>query len=203
VKALHVGVLPGVALALVAVGGCGTGATLDVRYPDEATRPAVLTSAPPRRVAVAPVVDGRVDGSRIGSWPKDDGAIVTRRPVAEIVHGAIVAELGKNGHGVVADAPDLAMATTVEAFSLDTMRTYPGRQYLGRVVIAVTVTDGRSGATLLSRRFIGIKRRLVDETSEQAAQDVMDAALARAMHDFATDPELVAVLTRPPGAAPV
>jgi hypothetical protein len=202
VKRVHVGWLPVVALALVTLGGCGTGATLDVRYREESARPAVLALAPPRRVAVGPVADRRVDASRIGSWPKDDGAIVTRRPVGEIVHGAIVAELTKNGHAIVSETPDLAVAAAVEAFSLDTMRSYPGRQYLGRVVMVVTVMDARNGSTLLSRRFIGTKRRLVDGTSEQAAVDVMDAALARAIHDFATDPQLVAVLTRPPGTAP-
>jgi hypothetical protein len=189
-------------LALLAVAGCGTGATLDVRYPEASTRLGVLASSPPRRVAVAPVVDRRIDGGRIGSWPKDDGAIVTRRPVAEIVHGALVAELTRNGHSIVAAAPDLTVSAAVEAFWLETMRVYPGRQYLGRVVILVTVTDPRDGATLVSRRFIGTRRRLVDGTSEEAARDVMDAALARAMHDLATDPEVVAVLGRPSGAAP-
>jgi len=31
----------------------------------------------------------------------------------------------------------------------------------------------------------------------------MDAALARAMHDFATDPDLVAILSRAPTATPM
>jgi hypothetical protein len=189
-------------LAHVAIGGCGSGATLDVRYPEDSTMPAVLASAPPRHLAVGPVADRRVDGSRIGSWPKDDGAIVTPRPVAAIIRDAIVTELTRNGHRVVSETPDLSLAAAVEAFSLETTRIYPGRQYLGRVVLVVTVTDARDGSALLTRRFIGIRRRLVDETSEQAALDVMNAALARAMRDLATDPDLVAVLARPPAAAP-
>ena len=197
---MGIGVLPIAALALVALGGCGTGATLDVQYGESSTRPAVLASTPPRRVVVAPVADRRVDTGRIGSWPKDDGAVVTRRPVTEIVHSAIVAELTQNGHRIASDTPDLTVAAAVEAFSLDTMRSYPGRQFLGRVVLVVTVMDGRNGSPLVSRRFIGITRRLVDETSKQAAQDVMDAALARAMHDLATDPELIAVLAKSPAA---
>ena len=201
-RGVHTALVPVVGLALLAVGGCGTGATLDVRYPAESTRPAGLASGPPRRVAVVPVADRRVDASRIGAWPKDDGAILTRQPVAEIVHGAIVTELIRSGHTIVSETPDLAVAAAVEAFWLDMTRIYPGRQYLARVVIVVSVTDWRDGSTLLSRRFIGTKRRLVDGTSEQAARDVMDAALARAMHDLATDPDLIAVLARRPGAAP-
>jgi hypothetical protein len=202
VRGLHAGSLALLGLSLVALGGCGTGTTLDVRYREESTRPGVLASAPPRRLSVAPVVDRRADASRIGSWPKDDGAIVTRRPVAQIVHDALVAELTRNGHHIVSTAPDLAVAATVEAFWLETTRSYPGRQYLGRVVIVVTVMDPRDGSTLVSRRFIGTRRRLVDGASEAAARDVMDAALARAMHDLATDAEMVAVLARSTGAAP-
>jgi hypothetical protein len=196
VKKLHVKWWPVAALSFSMLYGCGSGTTLDVRYPDQSTQPALLASAPPRRVAVLPVADRRIDGSRIGSWPKDDGAIVTSRPVAEIVHAALVAELTRNGHTIAVETPDLTLAAAVEAFSLESTRIYPGRQFLGRVVIVLTVTDGRSGSSVLSRRFIGIKRRLVDETSEQVAQEVMDAALARAMRDLATDPELAAVLAR-------
>jgi hypothetical protein len=199
---MQVGLLPGVALALAALGGCGTGATLDIRYGDESTRAAILASAPPRRLAVSPVADRRVDASRIGSWPEDDGAIVTPRSVAEIVHGAIVSELTRNGHRIVSEAPDLAVSAAVDVFSLETMRIHPGRQYLGRVVLVVTVMEARTGSALLTRRFIGSRRRLVDGTSEQAALDVMNAALARAMHDFATDPDVVAALARARVPAP-
>lgn len=37
---------------------------------------------------------------------------------------------------------------------------------------------------------------VVKWTSEDAVRDVMDAALARTMHDIATDPDLVAAFAR-------
>ena len=52
------------------------------------------------------------------------------------------------------------------------------------------VTDRPSGKPLFTRRYVGIKRQTADREATQAARDVMDAALARAMHDLATDPEL-------------
>jgi hypothetical protein len=61
-------------------------------------------------------------------------------------------------------------------------------------VIALTVADGHSGTTLMSRRYVGIRRKQVDTASESAWSDVMDAALARTMHDLATDPDLASVL---------
>jgi len=43
---------------------------------------------------------------------------------------------------------------------------------------------------------VGISRRQVDKDSEVGWRVMMDVALARSMHDLATDPELAAVLTR-------
>ena len=67
-----------------------------------------------------------------------------------------------------------------------------------------TVVEHRSepGRTLFSRRYVGIERGQVDTASEGAARDVMDAALARTMHDLATDPTLVAALATLPSAEP-
>ena len=186
-----------IGFSLLAVGGCGVSA-VDVRYPEAAAHRAMLASAPPQRVAIPPVADRRMDTARIGFRPKGDGDIVTSRPVADIVGEALAIEIGKNGHAVVRDGADVVLSAGVEAFWLDMIRTYPGTQYVGRVVIALTVVDGRRGTMLLSRRYIGIKRQQVDKASERDWRQVMDAALARTMHDLGTDAALVSVLARAP-----
>ena len=186
-------VVPLIVVALSIGSGCATGATLGVRYPEQDAHASVLASVPPRRVTVVPVVDQRADITRVGSWPKDAGAIVTNEPVVDIVRAALVTELTANGHAIVFEAPDVVIATTVEAFWLETVRSYPGWQYLGRVVILVRVTDGRSGSLLLNRRFIGIKRAQADAASKGVSRDVLDDALARVVHDLATDPEMLVV----------
>jgi hypothetical protein len=179
------------------VSGCGAGHSgLDVRYPEAGVNRSMLALAPPRRVEIAPVADRRLDTTRIGSRPNGGGDIVTKRPVAEIVGEALALEIRKNGHAVVSDNKDVVLAGAVEEFRLDVIAGYSSTQYVGRVVIAVTLTDGRSGDQLLTRRYVGISRRQVDKDSEAAWRDMMDVALARSMHDLATDPELAAVLTR-------
>src|SRR5206468_2987393 len=82
------------------------------------------------------------------------------------------------------------------AFGLDVVVGYSTTQYVGKVAIALAVADGRSGDTLVTRRYVGIKRRQADADTESAWREVMDAALARTMHDLATDPEVVAALGR-------
>lgn len=184
-------------LAGLALGACGTATSgLDVRYPEAGVHRSLLAASPPRRVEISPVADRRLDTARIGSRPRDGGAIVTSRPVTEIVGEALALEIRKNGHVVVSDRKDVILAGAVEEFRLDVVAGYSSTQYVGRVVIAVTLADGRSGDQLLSRRYVGISRRRIDEGSDKDWRDVMDVALARSMHDLATDPELAAALTR-------
>jgi uncharacterized lipoprotein YajG len=183
-------------LAVLALSGCGAARSgLDVRYPEAGVHRSLLASAPPRRVEISPVADRRMDTARIGSKPKG-GDIVTSRPVTEIVGEALALEIRKNGHAVVSDKTDVVLAAAVEEFRLDVVTGYSSTQYVGRVVLAVTLADGRSGDQLLSRRYVGISRRQLDKGSDNDWRDIMDLALARTMHDLATDPEMAAVLTR-------
>ena len=97
---------------------------------------------------------------------------------------------------MVADTKDAVLVAAVEEFWLDVVVGYSTTQYVGKVAIALAVADGRSGDTLVTRRYVGIKRRQADADTETAWREVMDAALARTMHDLATDPEVVAALGR-------
>jgi uncharacterized lipoprotein YajG len=187
-------------LALLATAGCGTSG-LDVRYPEAGANSSMLAAVPPRRVEIRRVADRRMDTRRIGSAAKN-GDLLTSRPVVEIVRDALVVELSKNGHAVGAAGVDGVVAADVEEFWLDVVTGYSKVQYVGKVAIALTVSDGRTGNGLFSHRYIGIKRGQVDEASEGAARDVMEAALARTMRDLATDPGLVAALATLPGAEP-
>ena len=175
-------------LILPTLSGCGSGG-LDVRYPEALVNRAVLASAPPRRVEIRPVADRRMNTTRIGVKPRDEGDIVTSRPVADLVREALVLELTKNGHMVAPTERDVVLEAAVEDFWLDEVTGYASTRYVGRVVIALNIIDERSHDILLTRRYVGIKRRDFDKASEDARRETMDAALARTMHDLATDPE--------------
>jgi hypothetical protein len=184
-------------LASIAVAqGCSSTSALDVSYPDARANASLLAAAPPRRVDVAAVADRRNEPERIGSSATNGKTVVTTRPVPDIVRDALLLEIVKNGHAVGTGRPDAMIQAEVNDFSLDGVDGFSFTQYVGRVVIGVTVADARSGQRLLSRHYVGIKRRRVEKASEEAGRNVMDAALARALHDFATDPEMVAVLAR-------
>ena len=183
------------AVAAVAAFGGGCASQLDVRYPESSANPALLSSAGPRGVAIGPVVDRRVDRTRIGVKPMSQDPIVARRPVEEIVREALAVEIARTGHSV-ASAGDVVLAAEVEEFWLDAVHRQATTQYIGRVAIALIVVDPHTGSRVLTRRYAGIKRLQAAPDAEQAWREVMDAALTRTMHDVATDPELAAALTR-------
>ena len=175
-------------LALAA--GCASAVGLDVGYPADGVNRALLASATPRRVAIGPITDRRRE-ARLGIEPESKKDVVTRRAVSEIVRDALALEVAANGHTAAADRADVALAADVEEFRLDVLRGYGSAQFVGKVVLAVAVTDGRTGQRLLARRYVGINRRRAEADSESAPRETMDTALARAMHDLATDPDLV------------
>ena len=174
---------------LLLAAGCSSAVGLDVAYPAAGVNRALLASASPRRVAIGPVTDRRRE-TRLGIEPESGKDIVTRRPVSEIVREALALEVGANGHTAAPDQADLTLAADVEDFRLDVLRGYKNAQLVGKVVLAVMVTDARTGGVLLARRYAGVHRREAAGESDRDPRATMDTALARAMHDLATDPDL-------------
>jgi hypothetical protein len=187
-------------LTLAVLTGCSVRQPLDVRYPEAGVNRALLATVPPQRVTIGPVVDRRLDTSRIGIQPKDGGDILTSRPVSEIVRDALTAEVRRNGHALVAGTSDVVLVAEVEEFWLDVVVGHPGVMYVGKVVLAVAVVDGQTGETLFTRRYAGTRRQAADPDAAGVAREVMDTALARTLHDLATDPSLVAAVGRRPPA---
>ena len=182
-------------LALLLATGCSSTKGLDVVYPPDTVNRALLASAKPRRVALGPVTDRRRD-VRVGVEPESKKAIVTRRPVSDIVRDALATELTANGHAVAPDRAEVTLAADVEDFRLDVTPGSSSAQWVGKVVIALSVSDGQSGLRLLDRRYVGIHRRQAELESPTAAREVMTVALTRAMHDLATDPDLARAFAR-------
>ena len=188
--------LAALAVLLIA-GGCAASIdTLDVGYPAAGVNRAMLGSITPLRIGISPIVDRRVDAGRIGSAPPDGKSIVTSRPVSDIVHDALAAEIGKNGHTLIDTETDAVLTAEVDEFWLDIVPGYPDTHYVGKVAIAVAVVNGRTGERLLARRYIGIRRQHAGPESPDVRREVMDTALARTMRDLATDRELVGALSR-------
>ena len=182
-------------VALTSLAACAR-RTVDVGYPPAASNAAVLASVAPRRVVVTAVSDRRGDSSRIGARPEDGKPIVTSRAVPDIVRDALVLELGKNGHEVVAGPGDVIVTADVDEFWLDAVGATSTTRYVGRVAIAVAIADGRTGDRLFTRHYVGIRRRVAEADSKDAWREVMDTALVRTIHDFATDREAAAALAR-------
>ena len=182
-------------IALVGLAGCA-GPSLDIGYPDAAANRALLAAVAPRKIVVPAVIDRRANRSQIGATPEKGEPIVTARPVPDIIRDALVVELTKNGHEVVQGQGDAVVAMDIEEFWLDSVGRSSPTQYVGRVAIALLVADGRTGDRLLTRRYVGISRRTAGSDSQQTWREVMDTALARTVHDVASDPDVAVTVGR-------
>jgi hypothetical protein len=188
-------VLAAFAVLLTAAGCSSTSSNgLNVGYPEAGANRAMLAVLTPLRIEIGPITDRRVDARRVGVSPQDKKDIVTSRPVTEIVRDALAVELVKNGHAVVEGGEDAILTVDIDEFWLDILTGYGATHYVGKVAIALAVTNGRTGERVAARRYIGIRRGQVEADSQDARREVMDVALARAMHDLATDRALVAAL---------
>jgi hypothetical protein len=176
----------GVVALVAALGGCSS-AGLDVQYPGVGASAVPLAALPRRHVDIGPVTDHRANTARIGVDPKTGHAVVTSRPVTDIVREALVAEVGRTGPASASEGRDLVLSAAIEDFRLDEISGYGSVLYVGRVVIVLRAIDGKTSQTLLTRRYIGIKRWLVDKPADSVRRETMNAALARTMHDLAMD----------------
>src|SRR5262249_27352964 len=83
-------------LTILGAGGCSASAVLDVGYPSAtATAPSMRAPAQARRVVIQRVADQRMDRTRIGPALKNGQAMVSRRPLTDIVRDALTVELTK------------------------------------------------------------------------------------------------------------
>ena len=135
---------------------CASG-VLDVgHHAATAPSPPPRAGAQARRVVILAVVDRRLDNTRIGPASKNGEAMVSRRPVVDIVRDALAVELTRAGHSMVAEGGDVVLAPEVEEFWIDVVSGYKTTLYVARVVIALAVVDGASGERVLARRYVAI-----------------------------------------------
>jgi hypothetical protein len=102
---------------------------------------------------------------------------------------------------VAGSGADAVLVVDVDECWLDIVTSYGATHYVGKVAIALAVVNAHTGERLLARRYFGIRRQQAGPDAPDAAREVMDTALARTIHDLATDRELVAALASLGGGA--
>ena len=115
----------------------------------------------------------------------------------EIVEDALAAELRKNGHAVVTSEADRSLAVDVREFWVSSEQGFWSFHFPGTVLIHMTVTDGRTGQTLLTQDYQG---RAIEHGQMNAKWNwkaAMNGALEAMMRDVVTDPRLIGALGAP------
>jgi hypothetical protein len=195
-----------VALVLATLfAGCVT--TLNVGYDEARAQRGPLSAIGSRRIRID-VTDRRPwPGEVIGYIVLRSGGsmyfpiatyypdvLVAPRPVREIVQDALAAELRKNGHAVVTSEADRSLTVDVREFWVSSEEGFWGFRFPGTMLIHMTVTDGRTGQTLLTRDYQGQAVGHGQMNAKWNWKGPLNAALDTMMRDVATDPRLVEAL---------
>ncbi len=88
-------------------------------------------------------------------WAAYPDVLVAPRPVREIVQDALAAELRKNDHALVTGEADRSLAVDVREFWVSSEEGFWCFRFPGTALIDMTVTDGQTGQTMLTRDYQG------------------------------------------------
>jgi Uncharacterized lipoprotein len=188
-------------LLLLTLGGCAfTQANLNVGYDEAKAAKGPLSEIPSRQLTIGEFKDVRPERDRIGykrnGYGMKTADILTQKPVPEIVREAVTAELSKNGHMTASKAPELGLASKITTFWFNTQINFWSVEFMGTVAVNLNVTDGKTGASLLARKYQGHfnEKSLggLDATWERA----MNAALVLMIEEMSTDTKLLEVLRK-------
>lgn len=186
-------------LLSLSIGGCAfTQANLNVGYDEAKASKGPLSSIPSRQLAIGEFKDVRPERDKIGykrnGYGMKTADIVTQKPVAEIVCQAVSAEFSKNGHFTNAKTPDLILAGQVTTFWFDMQLNFWSVEFMGTVAADLTVTNGQTGAPLLTRTYQGHFNEKSMGGLDATWERVMNTALASMIEEMSTDTKLLEVL---------
>jgi hypothetical protein len=188
-------------LLSLTLGGCAfTQANLNVGYDNAKAVKGPLSDIPPRQVTIGEFKDARPESDKIGykrnGYGMKTADILTQKPVPQIVREAITAEFSKNGHETAGKAAEFVLAGNVTTFWFDLQINFWSVEFMGTVAMDFNVTDGRSGAPLLSRKYQGHFNEKSLGGLDATWERVMNTALALMIEEMSTDTQLLETLRK-------
>jgi Uncharacterized lipoprotein len=188
-------------LLSLTLGGCAfTQANLNVGYDEAKAAKGPLSEIPSRQLTIGEFKDVRPERDKIGykrnGYGMKTADILTQKPVPEIVREAVTAELSKNGHATASKAPELVLAGEITTFWFDTQINFWSVEFMGTVAMDLNVTDGKTGAPLLARKYQGHFNEKSLGGLDATWERVMNAALALMIEEMSTDTKLLEVLRK-------
>ena len=169
----------------MSVTACATGTTnLTLTVPPG--HRGVISEAPPVRVDVATVSDGRTNQTRIGDKRNGYGMVMgqvgTTEPPVAMVEQALERVMTANGHTLGGANDRYALQTNLKTFWFDYRTGLVTVEFFGTINADVSLVDRTTGQTLYSETFEGYFSERNGGGLSRTWTRIMDAALV----DFTT-----------------
>jgi hypothetical protein len=188
-------------LLSLTLGGCAfTQANLNVGYDEAKAVKGPLSEITPRRLTIGEFKDIRPERDKIGykrnGYGMKTADIVTQKRVPEIVREAVTAEFSKNGHVTAGTTSEFVLAGDITTFWFDLQINFWSVEFMGTVAVDLNMTDARSGASLLARKYQGHFNEKSLGGLDSTWERVMNTALALMIEEMSTDVKLLEVLRK-------
>lgn len=192
-------------LAVLSLSACALGAsnvTL-AKSQNYLVRPALLSEAPSRTIAIAEVTDAREAATRDRIGDKRNGygmvmgTVVTTEPVTDTVKKVIAETFTANKHTVVTDPAGAALKVeaAVTKFWFDARTGLIDVEFFADVQTRLTVKDS-SGTEIFAQDFKGYASEKTLGGLEDLWARVIDTALADLSREISLSAELKAALEK-------
>jgi hypothetical protein len=188
-------------LLSLTLGGCAfTQANLNVGYDEAKAVKGPLSDIPLRQVMIGEFKDARPERDKIGykrnGYAMKTADIKTQKPVPDIVREAITAEFSKNGHVTTGKTSEFVFAGDITTFWFDLQINFWSVEFMGTVAVDLNVNDGRTGVSLLARKYQGHFNEKSMGGLDATWERVMNTALALMIEEMSTDTQLLEILRK-------
>jgi hypothetical protein len=152
-------------------------------------------------VFVVDLADLRSDTDGIGYQKSPYGGkgapIRTVKPVSHIVREALMADLVRNGHQVVAvrKESDVVISGAISKFWLDLQVRFWSTEFIGTVAVNLTVVNTKTDEVIDAHGYQSIYSEKVSARNVKSQSErVMNVALARLVREISTDSRVIRAL---------
>lgn len=188
-------------LVVVLVQGCAfTTARLNIAVRPDANFKGPLSQVAPMKFDIKALEDARSDKARIGwkrnGYGQNTAAILSTRPVTELVAEGIRAGLQQNGQ-TIGIPSDINISGSVTRFWFEVKPNFWTIEFTGNVECDLEFVSNRTNSVIYKSRYSGTYTKKTGGGLEATWTEVMDASIEKLVEDIAFDANLIEALNKP------
>lgn len=165
---------------------------LNIAYDPIKAEKSALSSAPSLKVEVEEFKDDRSENVLAYKNLAETGAVLTQKPMPEVLRSALLALLKKNGHATDPSAPQLIIGGEVKKMTMGFLPGVMTTEAVGNMVVRLNV-KASNGKVIFTREYQGEYHQRTAYATMKVWEQVFNGALEDLMHNIAADKGLLEV----------